>query len=155
MKFFFSATRRRDIKILLSVGPHTEKFYIVMNDHGRTHKCDFSVFDQKYFKIASLSWNSNSNIQNSVVMFTFSVFFFLAKLGPKNQNYQFKLKFGTWTNSNMQNSMVVSILFLVDWKYPFWTNLIQKIKIDSLSSNLVLRLIWKCRIQWWCSLFLF
>ena len=55
MKFFFSATRRRDIKILLSVGPHTEKFYIVMNDHGRTHKCDFSVFDQKYFKIASLS----------------------------------------------------------------------------------------------------
>ena len=108
----------------------------------------------KYFKIVSLSWNSNSNIQNSVVMFTFSVFSFLAKLGPKNQNYQFKLKLGTWTNSNMQNSMVELILFVVDWKYPFWTNLVQKIKIGSLSLKLVPRLIWKCRIRW-CSLFLF
>ena len=32
---------------------------------------------------------------------------FLGKYGPKNQSYQFKLKFGTQTNSNMQNTMVV------------------------------------------------
>ena len=32
---------------------------------------------------------------------------FLGKFGPKNQNCQFILKFGTWTNSNMQNSMAI------------------------------------------------
>ena len=32
---------------------------------------------------------------------------FLGKFGAKNQNYQFKLKFGTYTNSNMQNSVVM------------------------------------------------
>ena len=32
---------------------------------------------------------------------------FLGKFGPKNQNCQFILKFGTWTNSNMQNSMAM------------------------------------------------
>ena len=31
---------------------------------------------------------------------------FLGKFGPKNQNCQFKLKFGTKTNSNEQNSFV-------------------------------------------------
>ena len=30
---------------------------------------------------------------------------FLGKFVPKNQNFQFKLKFGTQTNSNMENSM--------------------------------------------------
>ena len=38
-------------------------------------------------------------------------------------------------------------------KYPFLVNLVQKIKIASLSWNLVLRVIRRCRIQWWCSLF--
>ena len=28
-----------------------------------------------------------------------------------------------------------------DWKYPFWVNLVQKLKIVCLSCNLVLRLI--------------
>ena len=32
---------------------------------------------------------------------------FMGKFGPKSQNYQFSLKFGTYTNSNMQNSMAV------------------------------------------------
>ena len=37
-----SATRRSwDIKIPLSVGPRSEKFNIVSNDHGRTQKFDF------------------------------------------------------------------------------------------------------------------
>ena len=40
-------------------------------------------------------------MQNSVVMFTFSVFLpltpFLKKFGSKNQNCQRELKFGTWT----------------------------------------------------------
>ena len=37
----------------------------------------------------------------------------------KNQNCQFKLKFGTFTNSNMQNSMVLLILSILDRKHPF------------------------------------
>ena len=32
---------------------------------------------------------------------------FLEKFGPKNQSCQFELKFGTKTNSNMQNSLVI------------------------------------------------
>ena len=50
---------------------------------------------------------------------------------PKNQNSHFKLKFGTYTNSNMQNSMVMFIFFVFDWKYPFEANLVQKVKIIS------------------------
>ena len=79
----------------------------------------------------------------------------LGKFGPKYQNYQFKLKFGTYTNSNMQNSMVMFIFFVFDRKYPFWANLVQKVKIISWSWNLVARLIWICWIQWCCSLFSF
>ena len=39
--------------------------------------------------------------------------------------------------------------------YPFWANLVKKIKVFSLTSNLVIKLIPICRFQWWCSLFLF
>ena len=53
---------------------------------------------------------TNSNIQNSMVRFTFSVsdpkYPFLAKFGSKNQNCQLKMKFGTLTNSNMFNESV-------------------------------------------------
>ena len=42
--FIVSATRRsRDIKIQLSVGPRSEKFNIVSNDHERTQRCDFCI----------------------------------------------------------------------------------------------------------------
>ena len=49
--------------------------------------------------------------------------------------------------------MVMFILSVFDWKYPFWANLVQKVKIISWSWNLVARLIRICRIQWCCSLF--
>ena len=39
------------------------------------------------------------------------------------------------------------------WKCLFWVNLVQKLKIISLSWNFVPRLIQICRIPWWCSLF--
>ena len=55
----------------------------------------------------------------------------------------------------MQNSMVMFIFFVFDRKYPFWANLVQKVKIISWSWNLVPTLIQICRIQLWCSLFLF
>ena len=43
--------------------------------------------------------------------------------------------------------MVVFILIVLDWKYPFWTNLVQKIEIVSLNWNLGFMLIRICRIQ--------
>ena len=80
---------------------------------------------------------------------------FLGKFGPKNQNSRFKLKFGSYSNSNMQNSMVMFILSVFEWKYPFWANLVQKVKILTLSWNLVPTLIRTCRIQWWYLFILF
>ena len=58
---------------------------------------------------------------------------FLGKFGPKNQNYQFKLKFGNSTNSNMQNSIMVFTFSIFDLNNLFWANVIQKIKMVSLS----------------------
>ena len=130
----------------------------------------FSAFDQKSLfwvnlvqkiTIVSLSWNLVPKLIQ-ICRIQCSPFLLLARNNPvgtnlvqKNQDCQFKLKFGTKTNWNMQNSMVVSSFSIFDWKYPFWSNLIQKIKIASLSWNLVPRLIQVCRIQWWWSLFQF
>ena len=44
---------------------------------------------------------------------------FSGKFGPKNQNCQFELKFGTYTNSNMQYSMMMVIFSVFDPKYVF------------------------------------
>ena len=106
----------------MSVILRTEKFNIVSNDHERRHKCNFSVFDQKYplwknlvqnIKTDSLRWNSwPSPIQICRAPWWFALFF------------------------------ATEIPF-------FWANLVQKIKIISLNWNLVPRLIRICRIQWW------
>ena len=55
---------------------------------------------------------SNSNMKNSVVMFTVfeRKYPFYGKSVSKNQNHLLKLKFGKQTNSNTQNSMVIFIL---------------------------------------------
>ena len=45
--------------------------------------------------------------------------YLLSKFGPEIQNCQFKLKFPTVTNSNMQNSMVMFPFSFLDWKYLF------------------------------------
>ena len=47
------------------------------------------------------------------------------------------------------------MFFVFEWKYSFWGNLVQKIKILILSWNLVPTLIQTCRIQWWYSFILF
>ena len=55
-----SGTRRRRDNTVVSVGPRTEKFNIVSNNHGCTHKCDISVFDQKYsFWVILVKKNNN------------------------------------------------------------------------------------------------
>ena len=55
----------------------------------------------------------------------------------------------------MQNCVVVFTFSVLEGKYPFWANLVRKIKNFTLSWSLVPRLIRISRIQWWCSLFLF
>ena len=57
----------------------------------------------------------------------------LGKYSQKNKNCQSRLKFGIHTNSNMQNSMVMFTFSVFDQKYPFCLNLVQKIRIVSLS----------------------
>ena len=47
----------------------------------------------------------------------------------KSQNYDFKLKFGCWPNSNMHNSMMLFIFFVFDRKSSFWANLVQIVNI--------------------------
>ena len=65
------------------------------------------------------------------------------------------LKLDTKPNSSMQISMMLFTSSALDRKYPFGANLVEKKKIVSLRWNLILRLIWICKIQWWCSLFTF
>ena len=77
------------------------------------------------------------------------------KIWTKKWKILFKIKFGTVTNLEIQNSKVVFPFSFLDRKYPSWLNLIQKIKIGTLDWNVVLGLIRICRIQWLCSLFLF
>ena len=98
-------------------------------------------------------------MQNSMVISTFPVYerkyTFWANLVQKIKICQFRLNFGTYTNSNMQDSMKMFTFSVFYKKYLFWANLIQNIKFVSLSWNLVPRLVQICRIQWWCSLFCF
>ena len=74
----------------------------------------------------------------------------LAKFGAKNQNCQFKLKYDTETNWNMQNS-----IFCFRTELPLFGQIGPIIKIVSLSWYSASRLIWISRIQWSCSLFPF
>ena len=66
-------------------------------------------------------------MQISMVVFTLSLLdrkqTFWANFAKKNKNCQFKLKFGTGANSNMQNSMVTLIFFVLYGKHPSWANL--------------------------------
>ena len=131
----------------MSVGPRVEKFNIVSSDHGRTHKCDFSVFDRKLLfwanlvkkiKIVSLTWNLVPRLIRTWRIYRRCWFIrFLTGIAgfgqtwSKNQNCQFKVKFITKTNSNMQNSIVC------------------------LSWNLAPRLIQVYRISWCVHIFFF
>ena len=91
-----------------------------------TRNSFFGQIWSKKIKIVSLGWNlvprltRVCRIQWRCSLFCFKPeTLFLGKFGPKNENCQFKLKFGTKTNSNMQNSMVVFTFSVLYWKHPF------------------------------------
>ena len=59
---------------------------------------------------------------------------FLGKFCLENQNFQFKLKSGIYTNSNMQNSMVVFIFLVFDENTLFWVNYLDLPKVSKMSN---------------------
>ena len=73
-------------------------------------------------------------MQNSTILFTFffrSEISFLRKFGPKTQYYQFKLEFGIYTNSNMQDSMVMFAFSILDEFGLKTQNCQSKVKLDN------------------------
>ena len=58
---------------------------------------------------------------------------FSGKFDLKNQSCQFKVKLDTQANLNMHNSMAVFTFSVLDRKYTFQVNLVQKVKVVSLS----------------------
>ena len=55
-----------------------------------------------YFEIWYLNYFEYAEFNGIVHLFCFRLEVpFLGKFGPKNQNCQFVMKLGTWTNSNM------------------------------------------------------
>ena len=117
----------------------------------------FLVLDRKYLfwanlvqkiKIACLRWNLEPELIPVFWIqrwYSFSLLWtgkhISGKFGPINQNCLFKMKFGIWINSNMLNSMVMFTLSVLDQKYNFWENLVQKIKMFCARWNLAHRLI--------------
>ena len=61
----------------------------------------------------------------------------------------------TFATQKANGSSRWNVCSVFDWKYLFWVNLLQKLKIISLSWNFVPRLIRVCRILQWFLLLLF
>ena len=119
-----SATRRRvDTTILLRVSAPVRKSLIQFRQQPRTHGKQLFF----HFRTETL---------------------FFGKFVPKNQNYQFKLKFAAQTNSNMQNSMVLFTFSVSDRKYRFLSKFGTKIQNCLFKVNFISSLVRICRIQW-------
>ena len=111
--------------------------------HHEPRRPEITNFSSKIFKVMRFLRSSKGSKTIFELTFTtqkanacsllnwlfFSVVRFLVKLGLKTQNCQFKLKFGTQTNSNKQNSMMMFTFPVFNQKYPPWANLVQKFKI--------------------------
>ena len=138
------------------------KFGIEINSNMLNSRAmfTFSVFDRKQrfwenlvqnFKIVSLRSKLAAWLIYlcwiSMGMFVCLVLdwnIFSWQIWPKNQKCFFRMKFGTWTNSNMLSSMIMFKFFLWHRKFPFWANSVQKPKIVWLRWDLVPRLIQIC-----------
>ena len=101
----------------------------------------------KKIKIVCLRWNSASRLIRKCWIRWWCLLFLL---WTKNTLFQqiwskksklFNMKLGIYTNSNMLNLLVMFTFSVLERKYPFWANLVQKDKIVCLQCSLVLRLI--------------
>ena len=99
-----------------------------------------------YVDVGHLGWFKYVEFNSDIHLFHFwPEIPFLGKFGPKIKNCQLKLKFCTETNSNMQNAMVMLTFSFFNEKYPFGAKVGQKIKIFSLSWNVLPRINWVCK----------
>ena len=144
--------------------------YINSNMQNSMMLFTFSVIDWKYrfwanfvqnLKIVSSIWKLDASLiryawfNDSVKFFLFwSDMSFLGKFAQKCQNCYFKVKL-TPRLIQMQNSMMLFSFFVFDQKFFFLPNLIQKVKVITLSWTLAESIAQICRTQWCCSLFPF
>ena len=117
----------------------------------------FSICDWKYSfwvtlvqTIATLSLNlvptvihktfeTNSSIDNFFFFFRIVTFVVKGKFSKTSKSFKILWKW-LQTGSNKENFMVMFTFFVFYRKYPFWTNLVQQIKIVSLSWKFIPRL---------------
>ena len=143
----------------------TRNFNIVTNDHGRTHKCDFSVFDWKYsFRANSVQKKSNCQFKLNLVsrlirtcriqlrcsrflLWTGNIFF--------AQIWSNKSKLLVQPFHDGDRYLIKTSPLICGANQ--WTGfyMITASVMKGLIWNLVPRLIQICRIQWWYSLFQF
>ena len=112
----------------------------------------------KYNSSINVYYTKIKHLQSSDCLFCFQLEIpFLGKFGPKTQNYQFKLKFCTQTNSNMQNSMMMFTFSVFDWKYLFgqiWSKKSKLAVCAEISHQINLNM-HNYVVNMWCPLFLF
>ena len=128
--------------------------------------CNFDLWFKSYYRSGiAISWWLNRHSYAAISDFfkTFHLHAFLVMIlfdTKKSRKLLFlgnfpwlpwihlKLKFLHLDLFEYAEFMLVFILSALDWKYPVWANLVRKIKIVSLSWNLVPRLFQICKIRW-------
>ena len=101
----------------------------VLSSNGNTFLRRFGPKTQNYQFELKFCTQTNSNIQNSTVMSTFSVFdqkYFQGKFGIKNKNCQFELTPDQFEYAELYRKMGVFIFSALGQKNTFWVNLVKK-----------------------------
>ena len=126
------------------------KFWIFSNQLGQNiiRKCTPDYFlarkIPKYcVKHIYILWTNQCRISHLGIFLPF-----LSKVGPKNQNCLFKMKFGKYTNSNMLNSIMMFLFLCFLTEVPFLDKFGPKNWIVCLSFNLA-SLTWIYWVRWW------
>ena len=105
------------------------------------------LFEKRY---TILRWKQSR--RQDITNFSFKMFKIIRSLrSSKCLKTTVELTFTT-QKANACSPWTACLVF--NWKHLFWVNLVQKLKIISLSLSFVPRLIQICRIPWWCSPFL-
>ena len=93
------------------------------------------------------------SVKNKIVgLLCYSMDWFLYDNGLRHERVKLNLALRLiWTGRIQWTEFILSVL---DWKYPFWANLVPKVKISSLGWNSVQGIIIRIwRIWWRCSCF--
>ena len=128
-----------------------QDLFLIGEFHGNWKILQDSSYLQQKRKFAT---QTNSNMLNSMMMFTFYVLDQKYPFWSKN-DFFFKMEIGIHPNSNMLNLMVMFTFSISVRKCPFWANLVQNVKTVCLRWKLVPRIIKICWIRWGSSFVLF